>query len=87
MKILAEPIDAVVKFTGKEKPIPFKFRYIDERGRQLTVRVDKILMCRESRTAGVRAFVYRCQSFIFGVERLYELKYLVQDCRWELYKM
>ncbi len=87
MKILAEPIDAVVKFTGKEKPIPFKFRYVDKGGRQFTVRVDKILMCEETRTAGVRTFIYRCQSIVAGAERLYELKYLVQDCRWELYKM
>jgi uncharacterized protein YbjQ (UPF0145 family) len=31
--------------------------------------------------------VYLCQSEVDGVAKLYELKYLISDCRWELYKM
>jgi hypothetical protein len=87
VKILAEPIDAVVTFKGQEKPIPKRFRYIDRSGRFQEIRVDRILVCTETKVAGIRAFVYRCQSTIRGEEKLYELKFLVQDCRWELYKM
>jgi hypothetical protein len=87
VKILAEPIDAIVKFKGKEKPIPYKFRYSDAYGRLHEVKVDRILLCDEIKIAGIRAFVYRCQSLVNGVEKLYELKYIVSDCRWELYKM
>lgn len=87
MKILAEPIDAVVKFKGKEKPIPYKFRYSDREEIIHEVKVDKILMSEETKLAGIRAYIYLCQSSIDGITKLYELKYLINDCRWELYKM
>lgn len=51
MKILSEPIDALVKFKGREKPIPYKFRYLDEE------------------------------------EVYHEIKYIIGECRWELYKI
>ncbi|MDF2656547.1 MAG: hypothetical protein K0R19_3021 [Bacillota bacterium] len=87
MKILAEPIEAAVWFKAKEKPWPVKFRYSDREGMLRRVNVDKIISVDEIKTAGIRAFVYRCQSEIDGVMKAYELKYLVSDCRWELYKM
>lgn len=87
MKILAEPIEAVVRFKLKEKPIPYKFRYADVDETYHEIKVDKIIMVEETKMAGIRAFVYRCQSEIDGTMKLYELKYLVSDCRWELYKM
>lgn len=87
MKILAEPIEAAVWFKSKEKPHPVKFRYSDGAGLVRKVNVDKIISVDEIKTAGIRAFVYRCQSEIDGSMKLYELKYLVSDCRWELYKM
>jgi hypothetical protein len=87
MKILAEPIDAVVKFKGKEKPLPYKFRYSDKEELYHEVKIDKVLMIEETKTAGIKAFVYLCQSEINGTVKLYELKYLISDCRWELYKM
>jgi len=87
MKILAEPIDALVMFRGKAVPQPYKFRYTERDGSIREIRIDKILETEEVKTAGIRALVYRCQSEISGVAILYELKYLIADCRWELYKM
>ena len=87
MKILAEPIDAIVKFKGAERPIPYKFRYNDGDGTPHEVKVDQVLVCDETKLAGIRTLVYRCQSVVNGEAKLYELKYIIQDCRWELYKM
>jgi hypothetical protein len=88
MKILSEPIDAIVKFTkGKEHPVPYKFRYADKEQRNHEVRIDKIITVTESKLGGIRSIIYLCQSKIDGVAMLYELKYLISDCRWELYKM
>lgn len=86
MRILAEPIDAIVKFKGGEKPRPYKFRYLSD-DTYHEVKVDKIIMVEEARIAGIRSFKYLCQSEIEGTVKLYELKYLIEDCRWELYKM
>ena len=87
MKILAEPIDAIVKFKGKEKPTPYKFRYSDKEEVYREIKIDKILMVEETKMAGVKSIVYLCQSEIEGATKLYELKYLISDYRWELYKM
>ena len=87
MKILAEPIDALVMFRGKDRPRPHKFRYFDRASKVHEVRIDKILQIDEVKTAGIRALIYRCQSETNGICALYELKYIIEDCRWELYKM
>ncbi len=87
MKILAEPIDALVMFKGKEKPIPFKFKYINGDGIYQEIKIDKILYTEDVKLAGLRAFIYCCQSLIGNQIRRYELKYIVGEYRWELYKM
>lgn len=87
MKIVAEPIDAIVKFKGKEKPIPYKFRYVDKDQVYHEIKVDKILTIEEAMLAGIRSIKYLCQSEIGDIIRLYELKYIISDYRWELYKM
>jgi len=87
MKILAEPIDAIVKFKGKEKPTPYKFRYSDKDEVYHEIKIDKILMVEETKLAGIKSIIYLCQSEIQGVAKLYELKYIISDYRWELYKM
>lgn len=87
MKILAEPIDAIVIFKGKNKPKPFKFKYRDNNEVIHEIRIDKILQEEETKIAGIKAFIYRCQSEIDGVIKVYELKYRIDECKWELYKM
>lgn len=87
MKILAEPIDAAVWFKGQDKPHPVKFRYHDKEGILRRVSVDQVVSVEEVKTAGIKALVYRCQSQMDGCLKIYELKYLVNECRWELYKM
>ncbi len=87
MKILAEPIDTLVMFKGREKPIPYKFKYVDYEGIKQEIKIDRILHTEERKLAGVRAFIYSCQSIIGNEQKRYELKYIVGEYRWELYKM
>jgi len=87
MKILSEPIDAIVRFKGREKPIPYKFRYVDDDEVYQEIKIDKIITIEETKIAGIRSYIYRCQSQIKGVEKIYEIKYIIGECRWELYKI
>ena len=87
MRIVAEPIDALVMFRGRDNPKPYKFRYSDRASEIHEVKIDKILQVDETKVCGIRALVYRCQSVIDGICAVYELKYIIEDCRWELYKM
>lgn len=90
MKIVARPIDAVVLFTGKDTPRPYRFRYKEEGGdenEQVTVKIDRIFQTEKTNIAGAPAYVYRCQSELNGTMKLYELRYFIKECRWELYKI
>lgn len=87
MKILAEPIDVIVKFIKKEKPVPIKFRYQDPSGKEKEIKVDKVISVEEIREAGVKYLLYYCQSRISGEEKRYELRYLKDRCVWDLFKI
>lgn len=57
MKILAEPIEAAVRFKPKEKPRPVKFRYKDLYGLVQRINVDEIISVDEIKIAVIQAFV------------------------------
>ena len=87
MKTVSRPIDTIVVFRGGSKPLPYKFRYTDLLGESREVLVGRILIAEKQKVGGVSVFVYDCQGVIEGRERRYQLKYRVEDCLWELYKM
>ena len=87
MKVVSRPVDAIVVFKGKNKPLPYKFRYTESDGQSREIMVDRIILIDEQKFAGSRSIVYDCQSAIDDYERRYQLKYIVNDCRWELYKI
>ncbi len=89
MKLMNTPIDVIARFrvNDPEIPNPYKFRYKDEAGNSYDVKVDRIYHIKGHRFGGKRTFIYRCVSTIAGEERMYELKYLVDECKWLLYKM
>lgn len=89
MKIVAKPIDAVVLFEGEKIPRPHRFRcrWDGENEEPATVKVDYIFETERVNLVGAPAILYRCQSQINGVMKPYELRYLVKECRWELYKI
>ena len=88
MKIVAKPIKTIVVFEYDDKPpIPYKFKIMEESGEEITVKVDKRLNTHRSRIAGSECIIYECQSIINGIDRRYELKYIVPKCQWQLYKI
>ena len=87
MKIVARPVEAVAVFYRGEYPEPRKIRYEDWDGVRKTISVDKILESEPLRFGSVEFILYRCQSFVCGRDVRYELKYILRDARWELYKI
>ena len=87
MKIVAKPIDVVAVFSGTKKPMPYKFKFYEDSGEKIEVGVDRIQCVEESRLAGIPALIYTCQSEILGIEKIYQLKYMIEQYRWELYKI
>ncbi len=89
MKLKNTPIDVIARFRvkGSGLPSPYKFRYKDEHDNYYEVRIDHIYHIKDHRFGGKRFLVYRCVSTISEEEMMYELRYFVDECRWELYKM
>ncbi|MDP4183302.1 MAG: hypothetical protein Q8942_19705 [Bacillota bacterium] len=87
MKVLMKPIELIAWFTKDGAPNPLKYKIQGENGENITVNIEKIILRQEEKLAGNRMFIYRCQSTINCVERIFELKYELNTCKWFLYKM
>ena len=79
-------VDMVAVFRMGEPPEPVKFRYYED-GQPVTVRVGKVLDLRKVIYGNTKTYTYKCQSIIGRRERVYELKYIGSELRWELYKI
>lgn len=87
MKVLDLPIDMIATFTGTRNPIPYKFRYMDRSGERIEVKIDRITRTETMRLSGEPVILYTCQSRVGDFVRLYELKYIIPQYRWELHKI
>ncbi|MBR0130379.1 MAG: hypothetical protein IJM08_03655 [Firmicutes bacterium] len=86
MKVLARFIDTIVVFRGENRPLPYKFRFKDDKGESRELFVDSILMVSEQTVAGVTSLLYECQSDVDGEMKRYQLRYIVPQCKWMIYK-
>ena len=87
MKVVAKPISVVARFPEKGMPEPVKFRLKNEDDSYTNVMIDKIIQSDMEKLAGNLMIVFRCQSLIGGVTKLYELKYELNTCKWVLFKI
>lgn len=89
MKIVKIPITTLVVFEwDKENPIPYKFKYQGRTGKEITVRVSRIMYKEKIiDVPGPKYILYDCQGVLNGIERRYTLKYFFERCQWELYKI
>lgn len=87
MKIIARPIE-VVSYTsnnGDVRPLRFRLQMDDETIK--VIKVDKIIVKETEKLAGNIMLVFKCQSLIDDVMKLFEIKYDLKTCRWILYKI
>lgn len=87
MKVVAKPIEMIAWFTKDGILSPLRFRIEGEDQTVSVIRVDKIIQKDKERFAGNPMMVFKCQSLINGVQKIYEIKYEVNTCKWILFKM
>ena len=86
MKIVAKPIKTMVVFEYEGKmPIPYKFKFQQDDGSEKIIRIDKRITSYTQRIAGIDTIIYECQSVIDVIEKRYKLKYILSQCKWQLY--
>ncbi|MBE6069076.1 MAG: hypothetical protein E7211_15490 [Clostridium lundense] len=87
MRIIAKPIE-VVSYTndkGDIRPLRFRLQMEDETIK--VIKVDKVIVKETEKLAGNIMLVFKCQSLIDDVLKLFEIKYDLKTCRWMLYKI
>ncbi|KPU42133.1 hypothetical protein OXPF_39120 [Oxobacter pfennigii] len=86
MKVIVKPIEMVAWFTKDGSPTPVRFRLETPEG-YTVIKIDKILQKDIEKLAGNNTLVYKCQSLINGLERVFEIKYELRTCKWVLFKI
>jgi hypothetical protein len=87
MKVLALPIE-VVSYTdnkGSIRPIRFRMQ-IDDEPMQV-IKIDKVILKETEKLAGNIMIIFRCQSLIDNIIKLFEIRYELSSCKWILYKI
>lgn len=81
-----QPIEMVARFNehGIPRPVKFKARF---EGVPIVISIDKIILKTEEKLAGNPMIIFRCQSAINGLLKVFEIKYELSTCKWFLYKM
>lgn len=87
MRVIAKPIDMLAWFDKNGIPSPLKFRFINEEEANYVVNVDRVITKEKEKLAGNEMMLFRCQSVIDGIEKMYELKFEIKSCKWMIYKM
>ena len=82
-----QPIEMIAWFTLEGTPNPIRYRMTSDDTSNIVVKVDRIVTRSEEKLAGNRMFIFRCQSEINGLLKLFELKYELNTCKWYLYKI
>ncbi|MBC8062968.1 MAG: hypothetical protein H7Y18_20240 [Clostridiaceae bacterium] len=87
MKVLALPVE-MVSYTDKQgsiKPVRFRMQVDDEP--MQVIKIDKVIVKETEKFAGNIMIVYKCQSLIDNVIKLFEIKYEVNTQKWILFKI
>ena len=87
MKVVAKPIEMIswTDLNGNMNPIRFKITKDDESSS--VVKINKVISRDKEKLAGNIMLVFKCQSVINEIERLYEIKYELSTCKWMLFKI
>lgn len=87
MKTYVRPIE-VVSYTDMKGDIrPIRFRVQLESEELKVIKIDKIVFKQKEKLAGNDMILYRCQSVIDGINKVFEIKYELCSCKWILFKM
>jgi len=87
MKLIAKPIDILVWFAQDGEITPIRFRILNEQQVWQIIKVDRIISTHQERKASNPIIIYKCQSTINGVCKIFELKYEKNTCLWTLFKI
>ena len=86
MKVVAKNIEMIAYFKSDGMINPIRFR-VEEENRMEVIKINKIISTDTEKLCGNKMIVFTCSAFINNTEKIFELKYDVEKCRWMLFKI
>ena len=86
IKVVAKNIEMIAYFKGDGMINPIRFR-LEEEGRLEVIKINKIISTDMEKFCGNKMMVFTCSAFINNTEKIFEIKYDVEKCRWMLFKI
>lgn len=87
MRTRPREVDVLASFNRTGQVRPLRLRIEDDMGERTTIKVDRVILFEVEKLAGNIMIKYRCQTVIDNAERIFELKYERDTCKWYLFKM
>jgi len=87
MKVLMKSVDMICLSSHDGTITPLKFRWREDGDESKIIKIDRIIDKKEEKLAGNPMLVFKVQSVVDGVERIFEMKYDIRKYTWYLYKL
>lgn len=87
MRVVVQPIEMISYTDNKGDIRPLRFRMQTEDESVKVIKVDKVIIKETEKFAGNPMLVFKCQSLIDNVVKLFEIKYELNTCKWMLFKI
>lgn len=86
MKVVNKNIEMIALFKEGE-PRPIRLRITDEMGELQVYRIDQILSKGIKKVDNQNIWAFNCFIIVNGMKRLCEIRYILSETRWVLYKI
>lgn len=87
MKTIAKPIE-MISWTEEDGQIhPVRFKIANNDGEKIVYPVLNVFTTELSRIAGNRVVRYNCEISINALNKLCEIRYEIDTCKWVLFKI
>lgn len=87
VKVISKPIEMITYTDSNGEVRPLRFRVEAENNIRKVIKIDKIITKKKEKLAGNPMLVFKCQSAIGNMLKIFEIKYDLKDCKWILYKI
>jgi len=87
MKTLAKPIE-MISWTEEDGRVhPLRFKIENKEGAKNVYKIKQIYSSELEKIAGNKTYKFTCEISINGYNKICELRYDLESCRWNLFKL
>lgn len=87
MKTLAKPIEMISWTEENGKIHPLRFKIESKEGERFVYKIEKIYTSDLEKIAGNKVYKFTCEININQINKICELRYDIDTCRWSLFKL